>query len=160
MTCGASCSHGWNGHWHPILWNTCTNLALLQHLDTFVFPCELVYVDYLFAVSGSLSKKCTSARFRALCGAVCIINSYNTLLNRPIVSLLILFILFSMFFVLIHDYTLYFIGSPCCNFSYHNYISLWPYYIVIHSKVYKHSILRYYHTWQLSCGFLIVSLLS
>ncbi len=50
----------------------------------------------------------------------------------PIVSLLILFILFSMFFVLIHDYTLCFTGSPCCNFSYYNYISI---YIVIHLRV-------------------------
>ncbi len=35
---------------------------------------------------------------------VCIINSYNALLNWPIVSLLTLFILFSMFFVLIHEW--------------------------------------------------------
>ncbi len=40
-----------------------------------------------------------------------------------LVSLLILFILFGMFFVLIDDYTLCFTGSPCCNFSYYNYIS-------------------------------------
>ncbi len=56
----------------------------------------------------------------------------STLLNWPIVSLLILFILFSMFFVLIHYYTLYFTGSPCYNLSHYNYISIWPYYIVIH----------------------------
>ncbi len=42
-----------------------------------------------------------------------------------------------MFFVLIHDYTLCFNGSPYCifsywKFSYYNYISIWPYYIVIH----------------------------
>ncbi len=42
-----------------------------------------------------------------------------------------------MFFVLIHDYTLCFTGSPYwifsyCKFSYYNYISIWPYYIVIH----------------------------
>ncbi len=53
-------------------------------------------------------------------------------LNWPILSLSILFILFSMFFVLINDYTLCFTGSPCCNFSYYNYIYIWPYYIVIH----------------------------
>ncbi len=64
---------------------------------------------------------------------VCIINSYSALLNWPIVSLLILFILFSMFFVLIHDYTPCFTGYPCCNFIYYNYISLWLYYIFIHS---------------------------
>ncbi len=71
---------------------------------------------------------------RALCGAVCIINSYSTFLNWPIVSLLILFILFSMFLVLIHDYTLCFTDFPCRNFSYmyYNYISIWPYYIGIH----------------------------
>ncbi len=66
---------------------------------------------------------------------MCIINSYSTLLNWPIVSLLILFILFSMFFVLIHDYTLCFTGSPCCNFSYYNYIYIWPFYIVIHYAI-------------------------
>ncbi len=43
---------------------------------------------------------------RALWCCVCIINSYSTLLTWPIGSLLILFILFSMFFVLIHDCTL------------------------------------------------------
>ncbi len=37
-----------------------------------------------------------------------------------------------MFFVLIHDYTLCFTGSPCFNFSSYNYISIRPYYIVIH----------------------------
>ncbi len=57
---------------------------------------------------------------------VCIINSYSTLPNWPIVSLLILFKIFSMFFVLIHDYTPCFSGSPCCNFSYYNYMTL-PY---------------------------------
>ncbi len=31
-----------------------------------------------------------------------------------------------------HDYTLCFIGSPCCSVSYYNYISVWPYYIVFH----------------------------
>ncbi len=72
---------------------------------------------------------------RALCHAVCAISIaivHCTLLNWPIVSLLILFILFSMFSVLIHDYTLCFTGFPCCNFSYYNYISIWSYYIVIH----------------------------
>ncbi len=65
---------------------------------------------------------------RALCSAMC------ALLIWPILSLLILFILFSMFCVLIHNYTLCFTGSPwpCCNFSYYNYISIWPYHIVIH----------------------------
>ncbi len=72
---------------------------------------------------------------RALRDAVCIINSYSTLINWPIVSLLILFILYSTYFVLIHDYTLCFTGSPCCNFSYYNYISIWALYIVIHSIV-------------------------
>ncbi len=68
----------------------------------------------------------------SMCCCVCIINSYNNLLNWPNVSLLFLFICFSMFFVLIHDYTQCFTGSPCCKFSYYNYISIWPYYIVIH----------------------------
>ncbi len=67
---------------------------------------------------------------------VCIINSYTTLLNWPIVRLLILFdiILLSngFFCILVHDYTLCFTGSPCYNVSYYNYISIWPYSIVIH----------------------------
>ncbi len=63
---------------------------------------------------------------------VCIIKSYGALLNSPIVSLLFFFIFFSIFFVLIHDYTLCFTGSPCCKFSYYNYISIWHCYIVIH----------------------------
>ncbi len=39
---------------------------------------------------------------------------------------------FVCFFVLIHDYTLCLTDYPCCNFSYYNYISIWPYYIIIH----------------------------
>ncbi len=35
------------------------------------------------------------------------------------------------FCILVHDYTLYFIGSPCRNVSYYNYISITHYYIVI-----------------------------
>ncbi len=43
------------------------------------------------------------------------------------------------FLFLIHDYTLCFTGSPYCifsycKFSYYDYISIWPYYIVIHSS--------------------------
>ncbi len=38
-----------------------------------------------------------------------------------------------MFFILVLDYILCYIGSPCCNVSYYNYISIWPYYIVIHN---------------------------
>ncbi len=34
--------------------------------------------------------------------------------------------------MLIHDYTLCLTGSPYYNVSYYNYISIWPYYIVIH----------------------------
>ncbi len=36
---------------------------------------------------------------------------------------------------LIHDYTLCFTGSPCRKFSYYNYFSICPYYIVIHSTI-------------------------
>ncbi len=71
---------------------------------------------------------------------VCIVNSYGTLLNWPIVSLLFLFIFFSISFILIHDHALCFSGSPYCKFSYckfsyYNYISIWPYYIVIHFTI-------------------------
>ncbi len=57
---------------------------------------------------------------------LCIFNSYSTLPNWPITSLLILFISFSNVFC-----TIYFIGSPYRSVSYYNYISVWPYYIVI-----------------------------
>ncbi len=142
---------------------------------------------------------------------VCIINSFCTLLNWPIVSLLILFILFSMFFVLIlitilcmnewislfsifyinekktrwlrekpshgaypagntyfNNYITFFLlydwlchwcftGSPSYNFGYYSYISIWPYYIVIHlpmavysklfasNKPHDHIIIRYFN---------------
>ncbi len=72
---------------------------------------------------------------------VCIINSYSTLLNWLIVSLLILFILFSnVCYIVVHDYILSFTGSPCCSVSYYYYTSLRPYYKVIHygKDVYKH----------------------
>ncbi len=77
---------------------------------------------------------------RALCGTVCEISiAYSTLLNWPIVSLFILFyfILFTnVFCILVHYYTLCFIGSLCYNFSDYICISIWPYYIVIHSLLY------------------------
>ncbi len=34
-------------------------------------------------------------------------------------------------YILVHDYTLCFIGSLSSSVSYYNYISVWPYYIVI-----------------------------
>ncbi len=47
--------------------------------------------------------------------------------------ILFYFILFSnVFCILVHDYTLCFIGSPCCSVSYYNYNSIWHYEIVIH----------------------------
>ncbi len=46
--------------------------------------------------------------------------------------MLILFILFSHVFFSTCLHTLCFTGSPCCNVSYYTYISIWPYYIVIH----------------------------
>ncbi len=52
--------------------------------------------------------------------------------NHSINILFYFYFYFLVAFVLIHDYTLYFTGSPCCKFSYYNYISIWPYYIVIH----------------------------
>ncbi len=60
----------------------------------------------------------------------------STLPNWSILRLLILFyfILFGnvLFRILLHDYTLYFTGSPCRNVRYYNYNSIWPYYIDIH----------------------------
>ncbi len=44
----------------------------------------------------------------------------------------ILYYLVMCFCILVHDYTLWFIGSPCYNVSYYNYNSIWPYYIVIY----------------------------
>ncbi len=94
---------------------------------------------------------------RAFCGTVCAFSIANsTLLNWPIVSLLILFyfILFSnrFFCILVHDYSLSFIGSTCYSVSYYNYISIWPYYIVIHFIIvgmskgapYKYALKRVY----------------
>ncbi len=66
----------------------------------------------------------------------------TTLLNRPIVSLLIWFIC-----ILIHDYTLCFTDSPCYNVSYYNYIFQWSYYIVIH------------FIWQLPFDYVIIVLM-
>ncbi len=39
-----------------------------------------------------------------------------------------------MFLYFNNNYTLCFTGSPYYNVSYYNYISIWPYYIVIHSS--------------------------
>ncbi len=68
---------------------------------------------------------------RAHCGIVCALSITNSsLLKWPIVSLLILFyfILFSnIFCILVHNYTLCFIGSPCYNVGCYNYNTIWPY---------------------------------
>ncbi len=82
---------------------------------------------------------------------VCIVNSYSALLNWPIVILLILLcftICSNVFCILVHDYTLYFIGSPCCV-SYYNYISVWPYYIVIQYSNYNRWTILYWLTLYL-----------
>ncbi len=43
-----------------------------------------------------------------------------------------------MFFLnLVHDYTLWFIGSTYYNVSYYNYNSIWSYYIVNHNTIYR-----------------------
>ncbi len=105
--------------WSSPLYNMSVCLLLTSATVVFMISCWFLIVQ-------------PGPQSRALCGAVCIINSYCALLNWLIVSLLILFILFSMFFVLIHNYTLCFTGSPCCNFSHYNYIAIWSYYIVIH----------------------------
>ncbi len=59
---------------------------------------------------------------------VLVVLSSNQIGIATFVHLLILFyfILFSnvFFCILVHDYTLYFIGSPCCSVSYYNYISV------------------------------------
>ncbi len=79
-----------------------------------------------------LSLVCSLGPSVVLC-ALSIANS--TIRNWPIVSLLILFyfILFSNVICgLEHDCTLCFTGSPCYSVSYYNYISIWPFCIVIH----------------------------
>ncbi len=122
------CSHS---TWHlvngttffiPLSWAFGVNYMLVQHDSWFKCHSDLFLGHYsVYHIWGPQS--------RALCGTVC---ALSIAINWLIVSLLILIILFSMFFVLIHDYTLCFTGSPCCNFSYYNFISIWPYYIVIH----------------------------
>ncbi len=78
-------------------------------------------------------------------GQLCIINSYSTLPNWPIVSLLILCYFISFCYILVHDYTQYFVGSPCCSVSYYNYIFVWPYYVVIRSMGYTPVL----HVWNM-----------
>ncbi len=46
----------------------------------------------------------------------------------------------NVFFCFVHEYTLCFTGSPCYNVSYYNYISIWPYYIVIHFTTHTSSL--------------------
>ncbi len=99
---------------------------------------------------------------RALYGTVFTINSCSTLLNWPIVSLLILFILFSnVFQFFLHDYTLCFTGSHCCNVSYYNYISIWPYSIVIplqYLTLTLNGVLNYLHSNIFSTDVLLCSI--
>ncbi len=94
---------------------------------------------------------------RALCGIMCALSIANStlLLNWPIVSQLILFyfILFSnVFCILVHDYTLCFIGSPWCNVSYYNYNSIQPYYIVIHFSRLETHYQNYYDHREIKCN--------
>ncbi len=70
----------------------------------------------------------TPQSFCPLWCCVCIINSYSTLLNWPIVNLLILYIyiLFSMIFVLMHDYSVLY-GISLLQFwilQFHLYMTL------------------------------------
>ncbi len=72
----------------------------------------------------------------ALCGIVCALSiADSTFTNWSIVSLLIWFDLILKcicFCILLHDYNLFCNSSPYYNVIYYNYISIWPYYIVIH----------------------------
>ncbi len=72
---------------------------------------------------------------RDLCGTMCTLSIANsTLLNWPIVNLLIWFILYYLvvfFCILVHDYNLCFTGF-CYNVGHYNYNSIWPYYIDVH----------------------------
>ncbi len=89
------------------------------------FP-QIICVD-LQRVVGRFNPLKPGLQSRALC--VYFINSWSTLLNWPIASLLIFFFLIlfsSVFFV--HNYNLCFIGSPCYSISCYNYNSIWPYY--------------------------------
>ncbi len=66
------------------------------------------------------------------------------------IGICIIFVFVFMFFVLIHDYILCFTGSPCCNFSYYNYISIWYRDVIVVTK----SIWRQYiviHWWLTGC---------
>ncbi len=73
---------------------------------------------------------------RALCSTVCTLSiGHITLLNWPIVSLLVLFyyMLFSNIFlcILVLEYTLCFIGSPLYSSGCYNYKFIWSKHIVI-----------------------------
>ncbi len=77
---------------------------------------------------------------RALCGTIFELSIARVLCwIDPLLAcwfyfILYYFVMFS-FCILIHDYTLCFVGSPCCSLSYYNYISVWPYYIVSQSPL-------------------------
>ncbi len=76
---------------------------------------------------------------------LCILKCVNKdiIIIDPLLACIFYFILFSnVFCILVHDYTLCFIGSPCCSVSYYNYISVSPYYIVIQKER------RHLHNWD------------
>ncbi len=74
------------------------------------------HIEKYIACIKYVIQRCAFIRF---CVSTCIMIFYFQFVGIHICfdSLLFLFISFSMFFVLIHDYTLCFTGSPCCKFS-------------------------------------------
>ncbi len=81
--------------WYAFQWTSVIREILGQALD-------IIKKTHLAQPSISLAQPS-----KALSGTVCIINSYSALLNWPIVSLLILFVLFSNVFCIYYMTILY-----------------------------------------------------
>ncbi len=102
---------------HDMTWHHVTSHHFTSH-HILSMPCHK-YIQMLQRLSPS-----------SLVGFVSVIVwirwlCHSIVLNWPIVSLLILFILFSnVFCILVHVFTLCFIGFPCSSVSYYNYVCM------------------------------------
>ncbi len=114
-----------------------------------IYDCQPIHLSYMALPTNPLIiYDCHPIHLSYDCQPI---NTYSTLLNWPIVSLLILFILLSnlvLLCILVYDHTLCFTGSPCCSVNYYNYIYmtlLYSYSLIIHGSANPSTCLN--NTW-------------
>ncbi len=108
------CSYNiWPLRWYPNLGSSVSfsNSSNCKNNDRW----KWITLEYSLLLKLNVSDKDTMA----LCGAVCAVSIAMVLyLTDPLLACCFYLYFFSMFFVLLHDYTLCSTGSPYCKFIY------------------------------------------